>query len=271
MRHDQRVIYASTDISAKVNDFRAGTQSFSYTTGTYLYVAAVLPFNHLWFEMGTVNATAAITPTIEIWFGNAWVPAVDVIDETLGLTLSGRLSWATDRLKGWDPEQSSEDVTGVTSFKIYNMFWLRISWSANFTGSPTLKYVGQKFSTDDTLYSYYPNLNNSLTLTSFESGKTDWNEQHYMAAEQIVKDLRKRNLIESRAQVLDWTLFEDASCHKVAEIVYTPLGNAYLALRQEAEAKYKAAMNMQFHSLDKNADGNLSREERRVSTSSMTR
>lgn len=270
MIQDQRVIYNTLDYSAKVNDFRSTAQAMAYTTGSYLYIGAILPFNNLWFEMGVANTNAA-TPTLEIWWGNAWNSAVDLVDQTVGLTATGRITWNTDRLKGWDVEQTTEDVTGLTSFRIYHKYWIRLSWSANFSGTTTVKYIGQKFSDDDTLYSFYPDLNNTTTLTAFESGKTSWNEQHYMAAEHIVRDLKKRDVVKSRGQILDWSMFQDAACHKVAEIVYTALGRPYFDQLAEARKAYKECMNHSFFNVDLNANGSLDPAERGISTSFMRR
>lgn len=271
MYQDQRVIYNTIDFSPKVNDFRAGTQNFAYTAGSYLYVGSILPFNNLWFEMGTLNVNAT-TLTVKIWWGNAWHDAVDVIDETVGLTVNGRIVWNTDRLKGWDIEQTSEDISGgLSSFKIYNHFWVRLDWSADFSGGSTLKYVGQKFATDAKLYSMYPDLNNTQLLTSFAASKTSWDEQHYMAAEQIVRDLKKADIIKSRSQILDYSLFQDAACHKVAEIAYVALGRPYFDQLQEARKQYKEAMNMKFFGVDLNQNGSLDQVERATSTGFMRR
>lgn len=270
MLQDQRVIHHTTDISVKCNDFRSAAQALAYTSGQYVYIGSILPFNNLYVEMGTANSNAA-TLTLEIWYGKAWVAAVDVIDGTSGFTTSGRITWATNRLKGWDVEQTTEDVTGLTTFKIYNRYWTRLSWSASFSGSTSVKYIGQKFSTDDVLYSFYPDLQNTGVLTSFEAGKSSWNEQHYMAAEHIVRDLKKRDLIKSRGQLLDWQMFEDAACHRVAEIVYTAFGRPYFDQLKDAKENYKNAMNMKNYGVDLNSNGNLDPVERNETTSFVSR
>lgn len=267
---DQRVIYNAIDISQKVNDYRTGSQAFAYVAGGYLYIGAVMPFNNLWFELGTVNSNS-VTPSIKIWFGNSWVDAVDVIDETSGMSATGRISWNTDQLKGWDLVQSSELVSGITSFKIYWKYWARISWSANFSAGTTLNYVGQKFSDDDVLYSFYPDLNNTDIKTGFEAGKTTWDEQHYMAAEHIVRDLQKRGVIKSRGQILDWSLMQAAACHKVAEMVYRSFGQPYAEQMALARKDYEAALDARFLNIDKNANGSLDPCERGVSTMFGTR
>jgi len=144
MNLEQRVIYDGADISKDVNDFRVGTASFVYDNTKYLYIGSILPFNNLWFEMGTANTNAAVA-TVEMWSNNAWIEAVDLLDETVGLTATGRVQWNTELTSTWSIEQRSEDVTGLGYSNIYNMYWLRISWDVNFSVGTTIKYIGQKF------------------------------------------------------------------------------------------------------------------------------
>lgn len=271
MIQDQRVFFQATDISLAVNDFRTTAASFVPTAGQYLYIGSVLPFNNMFFELGTLNANAA-TVSIDMWWGNAWVPAVDILDETAGLTASGRIQWNTDINKSWDLEQYSKDVTGLPSTSnIYNMYWLRMSWSASFSVGTTLKYVGQKFANDDILYSFYPDMNNSTMKTQVEAGKTTWDEQHYMAAEHIVRDLKKKSIIKARPQILDYHLLQDASCHKVAEIVYQAFGPPYFDLLKMARTAYNEAIDLKYFNTDKNADGRLDPVERCIESGFGTR
>jgi len=257
MNQDQRILFNSTDITEAATDFRTGTVPFAYTTGGYLYIGSILPFNNLWFEMGVANAVAA-TVSVDMWFGNAWIPAVDVIDLTAGLTQTGRIQWTTDLNKSWDREQYSKDVTGLPSTSaIYNMYWLRMSWNASMSGTTTIKFIGQKFSDDNQLYSYYPDLNNATIRTSFQSGKTDWTEQHYMAAEQIIRDMKRNGVILSKSQILDYDLFVVASCHKVADIVYQAFGAPYFDQLKQARAEYKDASQLKFYNVDNAATGRL--------------
>jgi hypothetical protein len=267
---EQRVIHNGSDVSFEVNDYRTGAFTFAYQTGQYLYIGSNMPFNNLWFEMGTLNLVPA-SVTIEMWWGNEWVSAVDVLDQTNGLRATGRIQWNTDLYEGWEREERAQDVTGLSGVKIYNMFWLRMSWSANLTATMTIKYIGQKFSNDDILASYYPDLSLSTIKAAFETGKTTWDEQHYMAAEHIIRDLKKRGIITSRSQILDYDLFTDASCHKVAEIVYQAFGNSYAEQLKMAREAYKEALNIKYFNVDQNADGRLDPIERNISTGFMTR
>lgn len=269
---EQRVLHQTSDISLAMNNFRAGTYTFPYTVGQYLYIGSFLPFNNMFFEIGTPNAVAA-TVSVDIWYGQQWVPAVDIIDETSGLFNSGRIQWNTNINKGWDREQYSKDVTGLSvNSKIYNMYWLRMSWNATLTATMVLKFIGQKFASDAILYSHYPDLNNQLMRDSYDisntpGSKTTWDEQHYMAAEKIIADLKKRDIIKSQKQILDYTLFEEASCHALAKMAYTAFGQPYFDQLETAVKDYKDAMNPQFFNVDKNADGRLDDRERALSTS----
>src|SRR4051812_15153423 len=97
----QRVIDNATDISVKVNDWRALTHTFAYTSGNYLYVGSEVPFNNLYFDIGTANAVTGTTVSAQIWWANSWNSAVDVIDETANangasLAQSGRIIFAPD-------------------------------------------------------------------------------------------------------------------------------------------------------------------------------
>jgi len=270
MRFEQRVLHHTLDISEFVNDFRTGTQTFAYTAGQYLYVGSIVPFNNLWFEVGVANDLAA-TLSVSMWFGQEWTPAVDLYDGTSGLFSTGRVVWNTDLDKGWNIEQRSSQVTGLAGTNIFNMYWARFSWSVSIKATTSLKYLGQKFANDDILGSYYPDLTLSSLKEQFESGKTNWDEQHYMSAELIVMDLKKRGVIFGRGQILDYSLLESASCHKLAEIVYTSFGPSYFEQRAEAAKYYEKQMTLPFKTVDHNLDGRLDPLERILSTRFMTR
>jgi hypothetical protein len=232
-------------------------------------LALFLPFNHKYFDVGTVKNAVASSVSVEIWWANAWHAAVDILDRTklvsASLSQSEVIQWNTDRLKGWDRELDSSDVTGLTGTKIYNMYWARFSWNATLTSTMALQFIGPRFSSDSILFTYYPDLNNSQLMTSFESGKTEWFIQHFMAAEVIVRDLIRTGVIISPAQIMDHDRFTEAACHKVAEIIYQALGDAYKDNKAEARKMYKETMDLKLFNLDVTQDGSLQLEERGIS------
>jgi hypothetical protein len=264
----QRVIYETTDISVAVGDFRVGTYSLNYSPGAYLYIAANCPFNNLWFQFTTPASGGASTPTIEVWFNGTWYDVVDIIDQTNEMTKSGRISWSLHIDGGWNSEQKSADV-GLSSFQIYNRYWLRLSWGNSFTAG--VGYIGQKFSDDTIMAAMYPDLMQPTILSGYKTGKTSWDEQHFMAAEAIIKDLRKRNIAIDRGQIMDWSVFEDAAAHKVAEIVYQAFGAPYKEHVAEAKRRYQNEFSSRVFAIDTNQNGHVEVDEITRKSGFMTR
>jgi hypothetical protein len=254
----QRVIYNGSDISVAMNSYRDAHYVVNYQPGQYFYIGSTVPFTHLWIELIKQANHTPGAPIIEIWFNNSWKNAVDIIDGTNQISKSGRISWATEIESGWEREQKSIDV-GLTNTAIYNKYWMRMSWASHFDAH--LYYFGQKFSDDTVLASMYPDLLQPAILTGFKTGKTNWDEQHFMAAEAIVKEVRKRNFALDRGQLMDWTIFEDAACHKVAEIVYQAFGAPYQDHVAKANKRYNDEMNTRFMVVDVNANGHVEQDE----------
>jgi len=279
MIHNQRVFFSDDgtliDISKQVNTFRADTVTIPYVAGEdYIFIGSDMPFNHKYIDIDTPNDQAAV-PSVDIWFSNDWESAVDLIDRTddagVALAQSGILQWTTEDEKGWDREEDSEDVTGLSGTVIHGMYWIRISFSASLAAGLKINYIGHKFSDDGELYSHYRDLDNATLKAAIEAGKTDWLEEHLTAAEIIVRDMKRRQLIKSASQILDYELLVEPSVHKVAEIVYRSMGRGYIEARKLAATDYSNAMNIKNFNVDKNKDASLSDAERRISTSFMTR
>lgn len=278
MLHDQRIFFSDNgtinDLSLNLNDFRNGTEVIDYVAAEdYIYIASFLPFNHKQFDVGVVNQTTTAV-SVDIWDGSTWNAAVDVIDRTssggVSLAQDGVISWSTDIDKTWQRERESVDVTGLsTAPAVYDMYWVRLSWSADFTATMSLKFIGQKFSVDTDLYSYYPDLNSTSIQGAFESGKTDWNDQHYIAAQHIVRDLKKNDSLISADQIMDFDLFEETAVHAVAMIIYWGLGQ--FEMHDKAKAKYEDNLKLGFLNLDMNADGRLEPRERVIRQGFLTR
>lgn len=264
----QRVIHETTDISVAVGDYRVGSYALTYVPEDHIYIAANCPFNNLWLELSTASIIDSGDPVIEVWYNGQWEQVVDIIDQTNGMTKSGRISWSLHIDKGWNSEEKSESV-GLSSFQIYNRYWLRISWPNNFTSG--ISYIGQKFSDDMLMSSMYPDLMQQTILSGYKTGKTSWDEQHFMAAEAIVKDIRKRNIAIDRGQIMDWTIFEDAAAHKVAEIVYQAFGSPYKDHVIESKKRYNEELNSRLYSIDSNKNGHIEEDEISKKSGFMTR
>ena len=278
MLTDQRIIFSDNaallDISVDTGDFREGSVTIPYTASEdYIFIGSFLPFNHKHFDVSTVNDQAS-TISVDIWDGNTWIAAVDVIDQTSvsGVTLArdGIIRWSTDvDDSSWNREEESEDVTGLTGTKIFNMYWVRLSFSASLNANTAIDYVGHKFSKDSQLYDVYPEFNDSVVLDSFETGKTDWEEQHYLAADMIIRDLKKSNRLVTPDQIMDFELFREPAIHAAAMQIYW--GLSQYEKHDKARDKYQHFVDMGFLNLDLNRDGRLNIREHAVRTGYLTR
>lgn len=278
MLTDQRIVFSDnsslTDISVNTGNFREGTSSFPYVAADdYLFIGSFLPFNHKHFDLSTPNDSSS-TVSIDIWDGNQWIAAVDIIDQTAlsgaSLGQNGIISWSSDiDDSSWNREEKSADVTGLSGTKIYNMYWARFSWSSDLNAGTVIDYVGHKFAKDSEMYDVYPELNNSVVLDSFESGKTDWEEQHYLAADHIIRDLKKDNAIVSADQILDFEIFKEAAIHCAAMKIFWGLGQT--EKHDLAKSKYESFVNVGFLNLDLNRDGRLNINEHAIRQGFLTR
>lgn len=256
------------DLSKVINRYNSETAALPIVAADdYLYIGSDLPFNSRYFEMGTANTAAATISQVDIWDGTAWNAAVDVLDytETGGATVgrSGYVRWTLDRNESWACESTTEDITELSSLKIYDFYWARVKFSADLDAGTTLKYVGQKFSTDDDFQGRYQDLTRSSIKTAYQSGKTDWNEQHIAASEDLFMELRRKKHLWHPNQALDHEAFATACTHKAAAIIFNAFGDDYENERKRAEGDFQKALAMSFSPIDRNEDGAIDDEERR--------
>lgn len=266
----QRVFFSDngtlSDLSRALGDIFNQNQSLTIVAAEdKLFIGSDQPFNHRYVQVHTPNANASVL-SVDIWSGSAWVPAVDVLDGTStgGKTLAqtGVIQWSTDRNSGWEREADSSDVTGLTGTNVYDMFWVRFSFSAN-TSAKQLSYMGHKFGNDDFLGGYYPDLVRTKLIASWETGKTTWDDQQILASEELIRDLRKRRYALSGSQVFDWELFSVPAIHKCAHIIMSGLGPDYADRAIEAQEAYQNELENTMAGIDRNRDGRLSIEERK--------
>jgi hypothetical protein len=141
------------------------------------------------------------------------------------------------------------------------MYWVRIHFSASLTNTTEIKYIGHKFNTDDELYSLYPDLNNTHLKTAFASGKTTWDEQSFLAGQEIIRYLKANHVVRHKSQIMDYDLFNHAGIHKTAELIYSALGKDYAQDKSMARLGFQESIDLdQFH-IDTNRDGNLEETE----------
>lgn len=259
------------DLSVALGNFKTGTSVLGIVAAQdYLYLGSDFPFNHRYIDVSVVNA-ATSSISVHLWSGSAWVQAYDIIDQTsvAGVTLaqSGILSWSPGEDDTWSRESTNiggEQVTGLTTVSIADLYWARLTFSGNLSGTTALEFVGHKFSDDNDLDIFYPLLTPTAVMAQFKAAKTSWKLQHIQAAEEIIKDLKKTQIIKSENQILDWEIFRDASVHKVAEIAFNAFGKDFYENRDAARAIYKEELKNAIYKVDQDQDAKLSVAERKV-------
>jgi len=269
MFFDQRFILSDnavlSDKSAELSDFRSGTTTLAIVAAEdALYVGSALPWCARYIEIGVANTNNS-TLSVEYYHTtNTWKAAVDLVDLTAAggksLAQSGYIRFQRDLDYSWSSLDDSEDILPGT--RIYNMYWLRLKWSADLSGTTSLKYIGHKFSNDEMLYEKYPDLNQTQLKEQFEAGKTNWDDQHYAASQEIVSDLMNRDMILSQDQILDPWKFQYAAVHQVAKNIYHAFGQPYLENKKEAMAAYKTELNSRYKHIDINLDAVLEPSEK---------
>ena len=264
MISDQRIIYKDnsviSDLSVNLTNYNADTNALSITAAEdAIYVGSVFPWNNKYFDITVANASAA-SVIIKTWDGNSFKDTYDLIDETkpssATLAQSGLIRFTPDKDISWVRQYESFTISDLSSTYILNMYWAKITFSADC--SFTINYIGQKFSTDTELFGYYPDLNKTALMTQFAAGKTNWNQQHFIAAEHIIRDLIQRRIVYTADQVLDPDSFTIAAIHKCAEIIYSAFGKGYEDDKNAARKAYQDAMDMNVFKVDRNLDGRLS-------------
>lgn len=259
------------DFSINLDRFISGTEVIPFVAAEdFIFIGSELPFNHRWFQIDVFNA-ATSKFKVDLWDGDEWNAAVDIIDQTsvggVSLAKSGIISWVLDKDESWGREDTvdsndEEDVEGLGDIKIFDMYWARISFDNDLSGTTALKYVGHKFSEEDDLRIVYPELVLSNAKAQFESGKTDWIEQEFKAAEDVIRELKSRNIVVSENQILNWEIFRDASVQRVAEIIYRGFGTAFNEEKRSARSEFIKAIDKEIMQIDRNRNARIDSNER---------
>ena len=174
----------------------------------------------------------------------------------------GNILFTIDEDNGWDVECDSSDIPELSTTKVYNAYWMRLSLQTLSASALSIKYIGHKFAEESEMILKYPMLKNQSLKQAFEAGKIDWNDQLFDASKFIIKDLKSRKLMISKNQLLSLERYKDACCHKAAEIIFSALGEKWVDMSMSAAKDYSTDMNLEDYGLDQNGDGQMSRVEK---------
>lgn len=254
-----RVLYkdASTlsEITASTSNYYSGTVPFVVDASEdALYIGSEHPFNHVYLKVGTANTNPS-SISVQYWYNSGWSDAVQVTDETNGLTQSGRLSFTPNRSNVWEMESTNyegDQIPELSSIVIYDHYWMKITFSADLSAGTTLAWIGHKFATDNELGGEFPDLNRSNVKTSFQSGKTDWEEQIVIASQIMVADLTDAGLIKGVGNVIEPDMLKAACVQKTAEIIFRSFGGDYEPRADKCQDEYQKRLKSRFVTFDQN-------------------
>lgn len=246
------------EITKQINKYKSDTYLMSMATSDAIYIGSDFPLNHFYVKMGAVVNDINSTINIHYWDGSNWISAVNVNDYTYAFSQSGFIEFTPDRDEQWLMEStnsSGQSITDLQSITVYDKYWLRVTVSTTLKNNVELQWIGNKFSDDYDLYSEFPIFNDATFLTGFESGKTTWEEQHVKAAELIIQDMKRGNIILGEGQILERDILTPASVLKVAEIIFNAFGTDYVQQRQQARDEYLRRIDLSKYGVDTNNNG----------------
>jgi hypothetical protein len=261
-----------TIATTAMNNIHTGTLTLDIASTTdCLYIGHNFPFNSLYFNVTVPNIITS-SMIVHYWNGAAWKVASRVIDETDsgGKTLaqSGYITFVPSKNSPWfmqDTVDSSgnEWISGMGSVEIYDKYWMRITFSTSLTATTAAKWIGTKFSNDTDLGVEYPELINSSLIAGYKTGKTTWDEQHILAAQIIENDLKAKNLINDKVQLIEREQLVTSSVSKVAEIIFNGLGQDNQVDVLAARDEYNRRIVSNKFTVDKDADAIVDLDEKR--------
>ena len=244
-----------TDISLENQDETATNVQDIVASEDYLYLGQQFPFNNFYYKSEVANTNAS-TMALEYWDGSNWILAVDLLDGTRSTTKtlakSGLVQFSPNLHNRWQITYDTSEIgvgpTALNSITVYNMYWLRIKFSADLAITTESKKFCYCFSShqqvaqkDSTLANY---------LTAF--GVTTWEDYIINASIEVVNDLKRMSLIINRGQILKIEDVSVATDWKTMMGLYFELGGDYQEKYTNAIKRYADAIDLKSYTFDIN-------------------
>ena len=230
----------------------------------YTYIGQYLPSNNMFFEIDTANTNAAVIQ-IQYWDGTTWRDVVDILDGTSTssktLAQSGVIQWSINNNYGWVKAQdTSEDISALSTLTIYNLYWMRFSSSADLSSGSLLDRVTYKFTDADALTQLEPDLTNIASAW----GVSDWLDQMLLASKHVWHELRNRDLIKGAQNILRFDDVYMATAYRTLAIIYDGLASSnevYVDKKLEALREFKDLLSGSATYYDRNEDSLVNSNE----------
>ncbi len=251
-----RTIYNSTEKTFQTMSASADTLSAVMTTSDKLYVGFREKFQCRYFLFGTLNTNAA-TLTVKYWNGTAYTAVTDLVDQTLGFTRNGFISWTN--ANDW----ALKAQTGIASPELY---WVEISVDLTLSAGTAIQCIENLFCDALLLRSYYPEL---VSDTSYlPPGRSDFTEQFVAAKDLVVLRLKQDKIISDESQVLDPNEVCVAAVHATAWMIVNPIARDEGDKERAKEMfdNFNRELNQSKKSFDFDNSGTVDEDEKNVGT-----
>jgi len=263
-----KIVYSSsgtiTDLSEDLSRATSGNSPITFTAATdAIYIGSLIPFTSKYFKLSTLNVLGS-NATVQYWDGTVWRNAASMQDNTKAFTQAGYIEFGTDRSHSWSAKDT-EDITDLTSLKIYDMYWIKITYDADI--AMTLDWMGDLFCSELQLQAVSPRVMNSLFMDDWQTGKVDWEEQRITATEWVIERLESINLNSSNL-LLDKSQLSLATVYQTLTLIYSEMGD------DDKMAKYDSRVKLlldRSFMKDTNKDGSKQQSETGIKTKTMVR
>lgn len=228
----------------------------------YLYLSQTNPFNNFFMWSKAPNVQPSVLK-IEYWSRGAWKPMADIIDATsvneVTLAKSGVIYFSPDPADQWDEIEDSTKIEELKKAKIYNSYWLRISTDNEIGSECQLKEVSYCFANSNDIDGIDSEV--KQYMDNIEDGKTDWTKELIIASKEVVKDLKRHNVIKDRGQLLYIEDVSTATIYRALMIIYNHLGRSFLDKMAIAQKSYEKSLSFRSFTIDKNKNARVDEYE----------
>lgn len=210
-RNITRTIKNSTETTLETNSNNSDTLAFNLSTSDEFYLGFKKPFTTRYFNLSVVNSVSN-SVSVKYWNGTQYTAVNDLVDQTVGFTQSGFLSW--QNATGWQESNQSP-------ISDHKLFWIEVTVDTGLHADTVLQSVQNIFCDANLVRAYYPEL---ITDASYlPTGRTDFIEQFQAASRLVVQRLKQDGIIEDESQIIDVNDVCIAAVHAFAWIVLNPI------------------------------------------------
>lgn len=251
-RRKLRVLNGATDITTDANSPSSGQVPLVLLTTDALYLGWHEKFASRYFQFATLNVNPT-TIAVKYWNGNTFVSVEDTIDQTIGFTANGFLSWVN---------KSDWSRSAIAPLVDEQLYWVKITVSADLSAGTSLQAILNLFCDDGVVRGLYPEV---ITDSRYlPPSRTNFLEQYITAKDLVVTRLIQKKVITDESQVIDINQVAIAAGHAAVMVIMTPIAKSEqsIAILNRARDNFEGWLSEVNFAVDGNKDGIVSEDER---------